>query len=318
MLFRSVGKLIISTNPLDIVGINYNASYSSCYSIGSYGDQGCHFGATTAHAVDSISAALFVQSPKKKKKKIGRSWAFIFPDDQLIVQPKSYGTFNQLNRSVARKHLEKCLDPNGDWKSDEMNYRNHSTSQSPIYFDSYDCDVSWKDADPDYYADDLPRIKFAPGVCIECGEDTNYADWALCENCKSEMHCCSQCEAIEQSDDEGVYFNDAYFCSQCAERYLVTCAECGEIILDDDSYSTDEGGVCESCYYDCFTTCNHCEETVRNDETVDDGLDVYCSHCAEEELEQCEECGSYNKPDVKECFNCEADLTEEAEKENAA
>jgi hypothetical protein len=47
------------------------------------------------------------------------------------------------------------------------------------------------------------------------------------------------------------------------------CAECGDYVDEDDSYSDDDGNCyCGSCYYDIYTRCEHSQDMVRSDETV--------------------------------------------------
>ena len=45
---------------------------------------------------------------------------------------------------------------------------------------------------------------------------------------------------------------DVYVCPECAEKELVTCERCGDIISRDDAHRGYDGYLCECCHDDLF------------------------------------------------------------------
>lgn len=45
---------------------------------------------------------------------------------------------------------------------------------------------------------------------------------------------------------------DVYVCPQCAEKELVTCERCGDVIARDSAYQGFDSYLCECCHDDLF------------------------------------------------------------------
>ena len=77
----------------------------------------------------------------------------------------------------------------------------------------------------------------------------------------------------------------------------VRCCNCGDSISEDDYYSAEGDAWCENCYYDRFSTCERCEETVRNEYTScvqvrHNDEEYWCEHCVDNHANTCHHCGN--------------------------
>lgn len=123
--------------------------------------------------------------------------------------------------------------------------------------------------DPNY----APVIKVAPD-----NEDNFWhADCAEMNG----LVLCDQCGRFEDEDNITRYDGEKY-CDSCADEWLVSCADCGDIVHREDArYTHDYGYVCETCYDRNYFTCDSCGEIYCIDERYVHGDDWLCERCYE-------------------------------------
>lgn len=132
---------------------------------------------------------------------------------------------------------------------------------------------------------------------------------------------CSRCYAVPDGDTcHQLYELDGEnLCIvQLRERGYDVCSDCGEIALEGDLYTTEDGRyICEDCYDNDYVRCEDCGEIVRNDDTREvhnhghwsryyDSTIVVCTDCLERSSSywQCEDCGEWLTDDVN-CYHVE-------------
>ena len=121
------------------------------------------------------------------------------------------------------------------------------------------------------------------GKTIACNIENKEDSIAVCYNCGEHI-------AI----DLAYMTEDGYVCEECYDNHYVECNSCGNIIHEDDSYTTADGEiVCESCRDEHYTECSSCGELYHNDDIIiDDRGDAYCNDCYSEIYTTCEVCGA--------------------------
>ena len=80
-------EIVISTNVYDMLTSSTNASYSSCYSM----NGGEYFNGNLAYIRDSFTLIVFTHC-NDIKRKVGRSWAYVFPEQFKLVTGRTYGS----------------------------------------------------------------------------------------------------------------------------------------------------------------------------------------------------------------------------------
>ena len=134
---------------------------------------------------------------------------------------------------------------------------------------------------------------------------------------------CKECGKMVLPSD-GHIVDGSFYCNDCT----VTCEECGEVFLTEDTYETEDGNfVCEDCRSENYYYCDDCGKLVHSDNitwikevnypvcdnclrnyhkceccgdyfTSSHGDDTYdenwvCYHCAEYYYSACSDCGNY-------------------------
>lgn len=103
-----------------------------------------------------------------------------------------------------------------------------------------------------------------------------------------EKVCCICNEKIRE--EEVIEHNGKYYCRNCADEKLSTCASCGSTGLNDDMYYVDGDYYCESCYNDLFVTCEECEEVISVDDAYYYEGTPYCDECYHNRYTTCASC----------------------------
>lgn len=317
-------KCVISTNPLDFITASENSSYSSCYSFG-----GAYFNSTIALCRSPQAAIIYVYDDDQNRK-IGRSWAYLFPEAKKFIMLKSYGSFYEGERKIVREFIEEKLSQHFQiqnlWKKQVFeHYSNYEGHGDPVYFDSGNVTfVRHITADQEQEHIDLPKA-----LCLACGGNTSNAQGATCEDCESpKYHCCS-CESLLDEDDVYSYngddyceecFHDNYFycdccgddhsneqehyvesegrsyCDYCFSRYFHHCTQCDEVLNQNKGnyYTSDDGEVyCEDCYHELFVRCEHCDSETERKDATEINNEYYCPDCVEELFVQCADCDDW-------------------------
>lgn len=96
--------------------------------------------------------------------------------------------------------------------------------------------------------------------------------------------------------------NHIYFvCNDCSPDDYVVCDYCGELVREDESYTTHDGrAICTNCYdSNGYFICEKCGQVM--DDTyyvhIDDTEEYVCEDCAEKYYYQCGECGRWYSRD---------------------
>lgn len=116
------------------------------------------------------------------------------------------------------------------------------------------------------------------------------------------LHTCPICHCTYDPAEGGSCTIDGkeYHCCQaCADTAYAVCDNCGEIVPEEDTYTTHDGKtICESCYHFGFAMCEHCEEVYRvgDMQIVDRGRRSerwVCPDCLDSHYYECAHCGGY-------------------------
>lgn len=92
--------------------------------------------------------------------------------------------------------------------------------------------------------------------------------------------------------------NYIYFvCNDCEPDDYVVCDDCGELVREDESYTTHDGrAICTNCYdSNGYFTCECCGKVVEdyNIVYIKDMEKYVCKDCADENYYRCMECGEW-------------------------
>ena len=91
---------------------------------------------------------------------------------------------------------------------------------------------------------------------------------------------CAHCGEHLPAED-GVYFEDQFFCPDCLEELTVFCHHCGERIWQRSNRGTDSIPLCDDCYDAYYTHCDCCGRLLHQDEVYYDEEDTLCWTCYE-------------------------------------
>jgi len=287
-------NLCISTNIYDMLTSSTDASYTSCYNM----DGGEYFNGNLSYIRDSFTAITFVYT-EDIHRKVGRAWAYIFPDNFKFAMPdKKYGSIYNQQRKVIRKYIERQISNYKGvkpyWKFiGKINY--HSNEQYngcdwAGYLDADKIGIAYHKRKTDAEA---PYLDFVPARCLVCGDLTSDHESGSCDECNGR----NWCECCEENFRGETYSHPdgGVMCESCYERYFFSCARCGETHSDNDSfYAQNYGDVCQSCYENYFSLCDECGEIHHNDRMTNinsEGITV-CPQCLGD-YSICEGCYEY-------------------------
>lgn len=91
---------------------------------------------------------------------------------------------------------------------------------------------------------------------------------------------CAHCGEYLSAED-GVYFEDQFFCQDCLEELTVFCHHCGERIWREANNGTDNIPLCDRCYDAHYTRCDHCGRLLHQGDAYYDEDDALCWSCYE-------------------------------------
>ena len=108
-----------------------------------------------------------------------------------------------------------------------------------------------------------------------------------------EIMTCAECGYVIEEHEDYYEFDDKIFCEDCNEELLEECADCGCRHYRDEMHWIEgyDHYVCDSCYDD-YVECANCGELVRSNDTYSSADGDICSCCAEYNYSFCDECGS--------------------------
>ena len=111
---------------------------------------------------------------------------------------------------------------------------------------------------------------------------------------------CEICGGLHSLDEGKIIkgCNYIYFvCNDCKPDDYVICDDCGELVQEDESYTTHDGRViCDNCYRNnSYYTCERCGKVFEDYRIVhiEDTEEYVCDDCAERYYYQCMDCGSW-------------------------
>ena len=111
-----------------------------------------------------------------------------------------------------------------------------------------------------------------------------------CEIC-GELHSLDEGKIIKGCHH--IYF----VCNDCEPDNYVVCDDCGELVKEDESYTTHDGRtICNHCYdINGYYMCERCGKVFEDYSMVhiEDTEECVCDDCAENYYYQCMECGEW-------------------------
>ena len=119
---------------------------------------------------------------------------------------------------------------------------------------------------------------------------------------------CANCGRGLLEDDHCHDPDDEDICESCFSSYYFCCERCGETFNQDDQISVSDHGYCEWCAEKKgYAPCRDCGEWLEQDDQKEAHGNTYCESCWEERFGDCEECGeTFCLNDLKEglCEDC--------------
>lgn len=130
-------------------------------------------------------------------------------------------------------------------------------------------------------------------TCAFCGAEidrddaTEYSGCFACEDCTDDnLFWCDRCERYDVDTNEvrtgSGRFDVEHWCGECAESHATECANCGDLVSNDEVYETRDGNVCPYCFDNYYYYCGECGENVNNDDW--NGDSECCNRCAAHSL----------------------------------
>lgn len=287
--------VILSTNLYDILTSSTDCSYSSCYRM----DNGEYFNGNLSYARDSFTAIIFTYSDDIHRK-IGRTWAYIFPEKFKIITPeKPYGSLYKEEKKVARKYIEqgisKYMGVRPYWKyinGGQYDDCLFSNGRGPVYFDYDRVGIAYHKHKTD---DSQVQIDFADALCLQCGDETEHPEGGCCYDCFEESDYCECCDSHFRGESYS-HPHGGSLCSSCFEEYYSICRYCGDTVHNEDSHHVENyGDVCDHCCRDHFQWCPDCESYCRLEDMThihETGEDV-CDSCLSDYY-LCDGCQEYS------------------------
>lgn len=314
-------ELFITTSIAEMWGVNWNSAYRSCLRHKKETDTS-YFAGTSAYGMDDFTLLVGVRR-KSDKYKLGRSWLHLFPDGidskgkdhrtPFMLQPKSYGEFENTMRKAVRETIQKKVniymdDSTNDWVSGSSD--NMDEEHFHGYIDNYDLTISYKKKAKVSRPTSI-SVSFAKNVpCIKCGEvvRTVTEGGSLCDNCQDEYYCkCQDCGTIIYKKSDAHHIDGVgNLCRSCHSARFFTCACCNNTGNKEDSIKAIIDGrsvqICKTCMGDTFKVCDLCGNAHKK-ELMNDSTEGHfiCDQCSEG---YCDDCGKFFEPD-SESFDAE-------------
>lgn len=307
---------VFSINPLDFLTMSFGNSWTSCHTIDKTnkrgmcdGYNGMYCGGTLSYALDKVTVIFYTVDERFNEKENGEwidgtkyygFWTQPKIQRQLIhyqgnvmvtgrIYPKGNdgGTdiYKQF-REIEQKIVADCLGKPNLWKYDKNPMHNSNycyTAEDAHNYEDYFCDYSGgtaiiKGDNGEYNAnEELMEIGHV-GIDLydgtEIDGDSDYHD-VLSEHDQKHIFC-AQCGQIIE-EDEAYYINGEYYCDDC----VFYCEYSGEYHVEDEyhTYVEGYGDICDECIDDAIANeeicrCERCGELVSH-RIADNGW--YCS-----------------------------------------
>lgn len=327
--------LCISRNPIDFLFAATNQPFTSCLNLSSDYEM-AYYMSLPALVTDQARYIAFICNGKLSRHTIKgyefkhfryhqRNWCILDESGRLFVD-RAYPINKYDMRALIKKHLnmETCPEVTGTVRSKfcvfEANYQN-----AMIYLDT----LKITSDDYKYYSYHTHYGESGDGASNAPAFDYDGTfeelDGPEQLTGKSKYTWCYNCDCRISNENNTYEYNDHIYCEHCYDR-LERCADCGEIIENEDSYRTcgNHGNLCSSCA-DISPGCDYCGSRVLGhlQYTMHDGS-IIGRECMRGYASECESCGElhYDR-DMTEiderlyCGACAEEMKEEAETETA-
>lgn len=304
-------KIILSLNPLDYLTMSFGNSWSSCHTIDKAnirnmpsGYRGAYSSGTISYMLDGSSMVLYTVDSDYSgdeywnEPKINRQM-FHYGNDKL-VQGRLYpqandscgGSLYEQYRNVVQEIMSTIFEFPNLWalKSGTSAIRDYIISRGTNYKDY----LSFNNCTISKNKNVVNEAKFVIGeqpICISCG-NRHWLDGEI-NCCTRRYQTCANCGCIVDEDDTYI-INGVYYCNDC----ICCCEDCDEAVINTyevyDSYGYRY--VCEDCRDRYYNYCDDCGNYIHEDlgtyvESVDRWV---CDDCLREHFFVCEECGEYH------------------------
>jgi len=304
--------IYLTSRAEDFMTVNYGSKYTSCYNF-----EGCHYNGTIAYSRDTFTLLAYT-SDKLGTKRYGRSWLYVFPDQKIIVQPISYGSFSSPERKAVREYIEeKLTGSSAGWKSRSHNWATSEFSNASsrvtdvgitsVYFDVNDSTIAYYDK-----FDGLPFLKFEDARCLECGTVTENNRGGICYDCAGvDRSTCACCGERFNSDDM-TWIDGEGYCGDCRDNNFSVCDHCNEYVLSSNiSYEGSLGmDICIDCLTNDFIQCDDCgSHVIKSDYYVTHDSRCICRDCLDDHYFTCYECGDIHHIDDMKSVDTQGDGT---------
>jgi hypothetical protein len=198
-------------------------------------------------------------------RKMWRQLIFIDVENAVAVFQREYPDRNKNYSTTVRKIVEKLL-------------AKHHNVENPKWL------LKENPIDPVEICSRLPYVDYAEtrirleGVSPEVPPLIKVGARVPCPNC----------------GQYSVLDSKSFLCSNCEEKDIVHCANCGFVLREDDAMWYDGEAYCEDCWNDLFGFCDNCGEYYPR-EYIARGPDgnFYCEACFDSLFERCENCDEY-------------------------
>lgn len=111
---------------------------------------------------------------------------------------------------------------------------------------------------------------------------------------------CEICGELHSPDEGKIIkgYNHIYFvCNDCNIDNYVVCDDCGELVKEDETYTThDDRLICTNCYdSNGYYICDRCGLAIEDSDCIyiEDTKEYMCEDCADRYCYQCMECGRW-------------------------
>ena len=154
-------------------------------------------------------------------------------------------------------------------------------------------------------------------ICIYCGRSHSIEENISC--CAGHRYRCADCGELIDEDDVRWIGNEPY-CSDCV-RY---CENCNEYYRGEGHYVDSSGEwVCDDCYDNEYSECDCCGKRFLNSDLSEVEGELVCENCWCDEVDRCSECGDTCFIDHMHCLpngdlvcdDCYDNLKEETKEE---
>lgn len=323
---RQIGfKLFVSINPAHFITMSNpkeddrGCTLTSCHSFNSTEYEyncGC-----AGYARDKNTFIVFTTADPNdpetlNNRKTTRQIFAYMPDNGVLLQSRLYNTQggttgaqeeSRVYRDLIQREISALEDVPNLWKtysatSEEVRYCVQNGGGFGGYadwtYDHFDGKISIRND----HEDDYETLRVGTyGLCICCGEDTNYG--LYCNDCGDDSDaCCDDCGHHCHEDDltrvRDSRGDEIYVCDDCLDRYYSYCDCCEEYYPNDCITYADGEYYCDDCLEENCMRCAECGEWHRDENMFyvkdENGDEVtVCDYCREHCYTECDCCGGY-------------------------